>query len=318
MVLAILGCATCVLLPAGATAHGVVGKRFFPSTLSIEDPFVSDELSLPSSSFLEEPGDAETPDTRVLEISGEYSKRITDRFGVSIAGEFRHLDLEGSGSESGFGNLELGAKLQLLTVAPHELVVSIGLDAEVGDTGDPEVEADAFSVISPSLSFGKGMGDLPDFLRYLRPLAFTGILGAGLPTDRTTVRTSVDPHTGSLEREVERNPTTLDWGFSLQYNLQYLQSYVHDFGLGAPLDRWIAVIELDPQTCLDRGCGGQTTGTVSPGVIWFGKSIQLGLEAQIPISDRTGGHVGVRALVHLFIDDLLPKTLGRPLWRASR
>ncbi|HUO65293.1 MAG TPA: hypothetical protein VMT97_16380 [Terriglobales bacterium] len=31
--------------PALARAHGMAGKRFFPSTLTIDDPFVADELS---------------------------------------------------------------------------------------------------------------------------------------------------------------------------------------------------------------------------------------------------------------------------------
>jgi len=33
-----------------ARAHGVVGQRFFPATLAIDDPFVADELSLPTAS----------------------------------------------------------------------------------------------------------------------------------------------------------------------------------------------------------------------------------------------------------------------------
>lgn len=45
-----------VALPAGpAFAHGLVGKRFLPSTLAIEDPTVSDELSLPSVLHIKRP-----------------------------------------------------------------------------------------------------------------------------------------------------------------------------------------------------------------------------------------------------------------------
>ena len=31
-----------------ALAHGIVGDRFFPATLAVDDPFVADELSLPT------------------------------------------------------------------------------------------------------------------------------------------------------------------------------------------------------------------------------------------------------------------------------
>ena len=30
------------------SAHGLIGQRFFPATLAIDDPFVADELSLPT------------------------------------------------------------------------------------------------------------------------------------------------------------------------------------------------------------------------------------------------------------------------------
>jgi hypothetical protein len=41
--------ASVVILAAGpAAAHGLAGKRFFPATLATDDPFVADELSLPT------------------------------------------------------------------------------------------------------------------------------------------------------------------------------------------------------------------------------------------------------------------------------
>ena len=36
---------TFAFMPALAFAHGMAGQRFFPSTLTIDDPFVADELS---------------------------------------------------------------------------------------------------------------------------------------------------------------------------------------------------------------------------------------------------------------------------------
>ena len=43
----------------------------------------------------------------------------------------------------------------------------------------------------------------------------------------------------------------------------------------------IPLVELALETCLDRGCGGQTTRTVKPGLIWFGKYLQRGVEATV-------------------------------------
>jgi hypothetical protein len=50
---------TALLVSAAAGpvfAHGLAGKRFFPATIAIDDPFVADELSLPTVSTFKEPG----------------------------------------------------------------------------------------------------------------------------------------------------------------------------------------------------------------------------------------------------------------------
>lgn len=59
------------------------------------------------------------------------------------------------------------------------------------------------------------------------------------------------------------------------------------------------------ESCLNAGCAGRTTGTVDPGLIWFGQYLQLGLAGRIPVDRRGGSHVGVMGLFHLFVDDLL-------------
>ncbi|MFI4887197.1 MAG: hypothetical protein ACHP7B_00455, partial [Burkholderiales bacterium] len=114
--------------------------------------------------------------------------------------------------------------------------------------------------------------------------------------------------------DVERNPHTLEWGFSIQYSLPYLQSFVQDVGLKAPFNRMIPLVEFAMSTALDRGASG-TTGTVNPGIIWAGQDIQLAFEAVIPANNRSGTHVGWLAQLHFFLDDLFPQTIGRPLLR---
>ena len=292
------------LSPVAAWSHGFAGKRFFPATLATDDPFVNDEGGFLLSN-IKEPGSEDEPSTLATEISAEWAKRITPDFGLTIGGAFQHLDPNGERTVNGFGNMELGAKYQFLTSAEHEAILSVGVGAEVGGTGAERVGADPFSTVSPTFFFGKGMGDLPDSVKMLRPFAITGVLGVDFPT------VSTDEQTG------EKPPTTLNWGFSLQYNLQYLQSFVRDVGLGAPFNRMIPLVEFPMETCINRACSGQTTGFVDPGVIWFGKYIQLGLEAQIPLNSRTGDNVGVLVQVHLFLDDLFPKSIGRPLFGAS-
>jgi hypothetical protein len=155
--------------------------------------------------------------------------------------------------------------------------------------------------------FGKGLGDLSENLSLLRPIALTGLVGIGIPTSAST---RVD------ETEIERHPNVLQYGFALEYSLIYLQEQVRDIGLRAPFDR-LPLVEFSFETPLDRRQRGQTSGTAGPGVIWSSKYVQFGVEALIPINERTGNSVGVIAQIHFYLDDLFPHSFGRPLfgWR---
>jgi hypothetical protein len=170
----------------------------------------------------------------------------------------------------------------------------------------------------PGIFFGKGFGDLPDVLRFLKPLAITGLAGVAIPTSASTRSVTVDDRTGEGEVEVERHPDVLEWGFALEYSVIYLQSQVQDMHLPAPVDRLIPLVEFALETPLNRGARGQTTGTINPGVIWAGKYFQVGAEAIVPINERTGTNVGVIAQLHFFMDDLFPHSLGRPLFGGNK
>ena len=295
-------------VPATSWGHGFAGKRFFPATLAVDDPFISDELSFVVNHIRE-------ADQETNELSLAYSKRITPHFGIEFGDAYRIVRPNGEKTQKGFANLDLGTKYQFFTDGGHEALVSIGLNAEIGDTGSRSVGADSFSTISPAVFFGKGFGDLPEEVKYLKPLAITGAIGPNFPTRSRNVTWSADPDTGKIVREIEQNPTTLSWGFTLQYSLQYLQAYVKDVGLGTPLSRMILLVEFPFETCLNHGCsGGRTIGFVNPGVIWFGKYLQLGIEAQIPVNHQTASHVGVLGMIHVFVDDLFPKSIGRPIF----
>src|SRR5947208_9289249 len=87
-----------------ADAHGLIGKCFLPATLAIDDPFVADELSLPTISYIKQPASSDGPATKVTEISGEFSKRLTPDLGISFEGLYRILDQERDVTLKGFDN----------------------------------------------------------------------------------------------------------------------------------------------------------------------------------------------------------------------
>jgi len=301
--------------PALAAAHGLAGKRFFPSTLTIDDPFVSDEISLPTFFHIKQPGDSGTPPGQVTSLSGEFSKRIFPDLGLTLAGDWNLLDPASNGkTESGTGNLEMTLKYQFFTSAAHETILSAAFGWEAGGTGRKKIGAESFDVFKPALLFGKGLGDLPDQLAWMKPFAVTGLVEGVLPT-RSGNKTFSLNDDGDLDIEIEKNPNVLHWGFAVMYSLPYLQSFVRDVGLPAIIRQFIPIVEIDINNPLDRGFAGKTTGTVNPGIIWAGKYFQLGLEAVVPINERTGKNVGIRGQVHFFIDDIFPNTLGKPLFR---
>jgi hypothetical protein len=312
----LLICAACQFgATSRAYAHGFAGARFFPATLSTDDPFVSDELSLPTVSTIRTP---ENGGTRETDISVDISKRITPEFAIGIGDTFTALNPHEGPAVNGFGNLELSGKYQLLKNGVHEAIVSIGLGVEVGGTGGRSVGADSFSTWTPGIFFGKGFGDLPTELAFLKPFALTGQIGIAIPTSASTRSVTVDAQTGEREIEIERHPDVIEWGFALEYSVIYLQSQVKDIGLPAPFDRLIPLVEFAFESPVNRGAQGQTTGTINPGIIWAGKYFQLGVEAVVPINERTGNNVGVIAQLHFFIDDLFPHSLGRPLFGGNK
>ena len=311
-----LVCAACEF---GATsrmyAHGFAGARFFPATLSTDDPFVADEFSLPTVSSIVTPDNGGTRDT---EISSDIALRITPKWDIEFGESFIILNPSQGKATNGFSNLSIGSKYEFLENDEHETVVSLGLGVDVGGTGGRSVGADSFSTWTPGLFFGKGFGDLPSEMRFLKPFAITGQLGLAIPTSASTRSVTVDAQTGERDIEVERHPDVLEWGFALEYSLIYMQSQVQDLHLPAPVDRLIPLVEFALETPLNRGEEGQTTGTINPGIIWSGKYFQVGAEGVIPINSRTGSDVGFIAQLHFYLDDLFPHSIGRPLFGGSK
>ena len=298
--------ASVLALSTAAHAHGLIGKRFFPATLATDDPFVADELSLPTISYLKLRGTEDAPPTKQFDLSGEFSKRLSPDLGISLGGTFTILDPDGGSSVTGFDNLEIAAKYVFFRSAPHELLLALGLSWDVGGTGSKKVDAESFDTWTPQLFFGKGFGDLPDQLELMKPFAITGVFGLAVPS-RVHTKTFETDEDGNVDVKKPLNPTVFQWGFSFQYNLQYLQSYVRDVGLPAPINRMIPIVELVLETPIDGRNAGRTTGTVNPGIIWFGRYFQLGIEAVIPINHDVSKNIGALAQIHFYLDDILPQ-----------
>jgi len=291
-----------------ASAHCFVGNRFFPATVVIDDPCVADELSLPTIAGFKNGDD---PSADELDIAGEYSKTITPNFGISFEEAWIHLHTPGEGTASGFDNLGTSFKYQFVRDPMRELAMSVSLDVDWGNTGASAVDAEPFTTFTPTLFFGKGLGFLKTPL--LRPFAITGQVGYAIPAKDSTA--AVDETTGLIGSAP--NPHSIGWGGTLQYSMPYLKSSVRDFGLPGFINHLIPLVELDLSSEVSNFDGEETTtGTVNPGVIYIADKFQLAAEAIIPINRASGDDVGVVGQVHFYLDDIFPRSLGKPLFGA--
>jgi len=306
-----------MLIPLGqSAAHEIVGNRFFPATLGIDDPGVNDELALPTISSFKTGDD---PSFRQLDFSGEFSKRITEAFAIAVGSTYSRLSPPGGPTgtgANGFQNLETTFKYRVLKDPAHEFVMSVGLSIEWGGTGASSVGADPFNTYTPTVYFGKGLGDLPDTFSWVRPVAITGQVGYAIPGRNSTTAFGVDPDSGVATADTEFHPRVLNWGGTIQYSMPYLKSAVIDLGLPDFVDHLIPLVEANLQTPVANTftSGTRTTGTINPGVIWVGKTFQFGVEALIPINRQSGTNLGVIAQLHFYLDDIDPRGIGKPIF----
>jgi len=291
----------CLMSGASFTwAHGFAGKRFFPSTLNVDDPFMNDELSI-TFNHLRGPAAGANPATASA-LGLDYSKTIVKHIGFSVGGTLLNQNSQFGNTQTGFDNVDVGVKYQFFTSGAHEAIVAVGSTFKLANTGQARVGARSFTTFSPTLYFGKGFGDLPYSMGLLKPFVITGTLAANIPSRASTT-------TGGTVL----NPTSISWGLTLQYEIQYLQSFVKYVGIPAPFSNMIPIVEFAFNNEINQG-SRLTTGTINPGVLWIGKTMELGAEAQIPANPQSGSGVGFSLLVHFFIDDLFPYTLGHPLF----
>jgi hypothetical protein len=307
---AALACTGGVLIGHAALAHGFAGDRFFPATLQTDDPFVADEASLPT--LTKNPDDPTGGQS--YSVEADIAKRLTSDFGLTAAYSWNYFQPKGAAAQNGFGGLSTGAQYQLFIDNEHEFMGLLGVDVDWGHTGAVNRGgADDHTTVSPTFDFGKGMGDLPDDLLWLKPFAITGNIGVSFPTRINSA--------GTL------NQNTFNAGFAIEYSLEYLEHHVKDVGLSAPFDRLIPLVEITSTTPFNRGfnpdngftngTGDGTTGLIAPGVIWAGQYSQIGLEAMIPYGEGQGHGVGFLMQMHFFLDDLFPDSIGRPILGAG-
>jgi hypothetical protein len=296
LILAITALALTCATASQALAHAVCGNRVFPATLIMDDPGVSDELSLPTITYLPIPASNGNPGGHSVDYGFEIDKTITEDLGIAINDDYFTQHGVGQPNLKGWNNVTLTLKDKFLCIEPLELMMSMGIVHEFGGTGSSLLRnagvIGSTGSTAPTLYVGKGLGDLP--IGMFRPLGLTGELAYQISDTP-----SVDPN---------------QWNYaaSLQYSIPYLEQHIKALDMPDFAKHLVPLVEVS-MSSPDRG---PTTGTIAPGVIYLGNTYQIGVEALIPANQATRQLQGCGFLVqfHLFTDDLLYDTpVGRPL-----
>lgn len=284
--------ATLAVMSTTAWSHGFVGKRFFPSAITEDEPFINDKLALPvyySQSPAPNGGDTWTTNPKL-----EYAKTITKFFQASVTASYLHIKNPGEDPQNGFDDWTVGMRYNLFIEPQSETIFSVGLNATLGGTGSQQVNAASTTTVSPEILFAQGMGILPESIKWLRPFGFSVSLEPNFMTSNMTVN-------------------SVSWGMGIEYSLPYLRQFIYDFDIPL-LNHMVPIVEFPFSTCTQGNCKGRTTGTIDPGVIFYGRYGQVGIEALIPSNADTGSKVGGVIQFYLYLDAIFPNSIGKPLF----
>jgi len=116
--------------------------------------------------------------------------------------------------------------------------------------------------------FGKGFGDLPDTLAWLRPFGITGAVSLEHPITGSSVNFGVGTETGH---------NTVHWGFALEFSTLCLTSRFTPGKLpkDEPLNQLVPLVEFS----FDSPRGQKTVATMNPGFSYVAVSWQVAVEA---------------------------------------
>jgi hypothetical protein len=280
-----------LIMRSTAQAHVVCGDRVFPATLTMDDPGVSDEVSLPTITL------TPTPTAQSNSYEYEWDKTVTEDLGFGVSGGYL-TQRNPSQHFAGWDNTQVTLKDQhpCSDVHPHqEFVWAIGLVREIPGSGSKQLHdagvIDSVGNTTPTFYFGKGFGNAEG---YYRPLAITGEVGR------------VFSDTPS------QSPSAWNYAMSVQYSMPYLQQNVKALHIPQFFTRLTPLVEI---SFTSPDSGGTPTGTISPGLLYDANTWQIGAEAVIPANGTTrqGQGTGFIVQYHLFLDAFNKSFFGRPL-----
>ncbi len=279
------------LAAAQAHAHGVVGQRTFI------EPFVTEDANPKNEFVIARPQWNHAAEANAFLLGFGLEKKLSDRFSMTLDSEWdsRSPSDPEEPQTTGFNNLGITLKDAFYINPEHEAVLSAALESSA-PTGTTDAGATRDWSFKPFALYGKGLGDLPRSLKYLRPLAVQGDAGFEISIDHDRT-------------------TTFTHDITLEYSVQYLQSFVEDIGLRSPFNGLLPVTEFNFEHGVNGNGEGKSTVITTPGIVYMSRYIEVGVAGRFPLNGTAHQELawGVIGIVDVFLDDVVPATNWQPL-----
>jgi hypothetical protein len=194
--------------------------------------------------------------------TGRFTRLLTPTVGVVIDNSWIARNW-GAAKRGGFDVTSVGLKWEVFRDNPHETLLSAALAWGIQNSGAQGVNANAPNTIRPGLFFGKGFGDLPDSVSWLRPFGVTAAIVLEHPTGSVSKNFGIDPINGQLGPMTTSNVDILHWGFAVEFSTLYLTSrFTGGPPNDEPLNQLVPLVEF----AFDSSRGTKTIATMNPGL----------------------------------------------------
>jgi len=196
---------------------------------------------------------------------------------------------------------------------PHETLISASFAWGIAYSGSRAIGADRAATLQPGLFFGRGFGDFPDSISWLRPFAIAGAVTPEFATSHTSTVSAATPG-GQLAPVLTPAPNIFHWGLALEFSTLYLTDrFTGGPPKEEPLHQFVPLIECPFDTPFGADSNGRTVATMNPGLSYVADTWQLAVEAIVPLNREAGHGIRICAQVLFFLDDLVPALFGQPL-----
>jgi len=290
-------------------AHAIAGNRYFPGTITFDDPAVADELIIPAWARYSQPN----YDDNVVDNSAAwaFARLLTPTTAIGIDGGYTHRNW-GPEQTTGKTQVHVSVKTEVVRDEPDEFLAAASLAWGIGGSGSEKVGGNTPNTVAAGVYIGKGFGNLSDDWAAFRPFGITGAAVIETPVSNESVSNlTINPSTNSLYPTTTQKGTVLHWGFALEYSTLYLTDWFNGQPPSEePLHQWVPLVEF----AFDSSQGHKTTGTINPGISYVAQTWQIAIEAVRPLNDQYNHGIGVRAQLLLFLDDLLPSLFSNPVF----